>query len=269
MPPDLHDNQALALKKRARRRLVGAIALVLLMVIILPRVLQDRAGLIPHEAINITMPAANANKPIEAIDIKGVTPEMKAASNQAHQEDLTLTDRPVVVASPDARIEPKVTETPVASEAATKTKVESSKVFSTEKNEVADKNAVESQLSIKLEKKTEPKLTEVKKIDEKVLEAKSVEVIKSPAKEPETNAQQKHDESFTIQVGVFSDIANVKQLQEKLKRAGFISQAEKISTPSGEKIRLKAGNFHSRQDATYALTKLKAADLTGMVISND
>lgn len=35
-------DQGLSFKKRARRRLVGAIALVLLMVIILPMVLEDR-----------------------------------------------------------------------------------------------------------------------------------------------------------------------------------------------------------------------------------
>jgi len=248
--------------------LVGAIALVLLMALILPRVLQDRAGLVPHEAINITMPATNANKPIKVIDIKDVIPTNNTASNQAHQEGLTLTDGSVV-ASPDARMESKVTEFPVVSETTTETKVGNSKVLSAAKNELADKKADESQLSVKLEKTTESKSTDAKKFDIKALEAKSVEVIKPAVKEPEANAQQKNDESFTIQVGVFSDIANVKQLQEKLKWAGFISQTEKISTPSGEKIRLRVGNFHSRQDATHALAKLKAADLTGMVISND
>ena len=54
MPPVLANDQELALKKRARRRLVGAVALVLLMVIVLPMILKDRAALAPQEAIKIT-----------------------------------------------------------------------------------------------------------------------------------------------------------------------------------------------------------------------
>jgi DedD protein len=39
----------LNIKKRARRRLVGAIALVLLMVIVLPMILKDRSAVTPAE----------------------------------------------------------------------------------------------------------------------------------------------------------------------------------------------------------------------------
>jgi DedD protein len=51
-PNDLELN----LKKRARRRLVGAIALVLLMLIVLPFVLKDRAASQPQEQITISLP---------------------------------------------------------------------------------------------------------------------------------------------------------------------------------------------------------------------
>jgi DedD protein len=54
-----------------------------------------------------------------------------------------------------------------------------------------------------------------------------------------------------------------------LKKAGFASHTEKINTAKGEKIRLKAGNFSSRQAAVSALSKLKSENLSGMVISND
>ena len=53
MPPEITNDQELGLKKRARRRLVGAIALVVLMMIILPIILQDRAAITPKEAITI------------------------------------------------------------------------------------------------------------------------------------------------------------------------------------------------------------------------
>jgi len=49
-------DQELNLKKRARRRLVGAIALVLLMVVVLPMILKDRAASQPQDKITITLP---------------------------------------------------------------------------------------------------------------------------------------------------------------------------------------------------------------------
>jgi DedD protein len=49
-------DQGLSFKKRARRRLVGAIALVFLMIIFLPMVLEDREKSIQQENIEIVMP---------------------------------------------------------------------------------------------------------------------------------------------------------------------------------------------------------------------
>ena len=49
------DDQELTLKKRARRRLVGAIALVLLMVIVLPMILKDRSIKQPADEVTITL----------------------------------------------------------------------------------------------------------------------------------------------------------------------------------------------------------------------
>jgi len=64
-------------------------------------------------------------------------------------------------------------------------------------------------------------------------------------------------------------MGNVKLLQEKLKQEGLTSKTENIATAKGEKIRLKAGVFKSRQEAAYALVKLQEDNLTGMVISNN
>lgn len=74
-------------------------------------------------------------------------------------------------------------------------------------------------------------------------------------------------ELFTVQVGVYSDAANVKRLQEQLKQAGFVTKTEKIKTAKGESIRLRAGSYSNRQDAMLALAKIKDLGLPGMVVS--
>ncbi|MEO7344818.1 MAG: SPOR domain-containing protein, partial [Methylotenera sp.] len=84
-----------------------------------------------------------------------------------------------------------------------------------------------------------------------------------------TATEVKTPSSFIVQIGVYSELANVKQLQEKSKLAGYKSNIETIKTPKGEKYRLRTSSFVSRQSAADALVKLQAAGLPGMVMSND
>lgn len=209
MPPDLPNEMALILKKRARRRLVGAIALVLLMIIILPRILQDRAIQTSQESIKITMPAQLTDDFNSA-----VTPIDKENSAPAVDESASITD-----------------------------------------------TTTEADIETLAAKQSEP----VVKPKTSAVNPPEDEIIK-PATKPVDSP--KDASGFTVQVGVFSDEANVKQLQEKLKKAGFSSYTEKISTADGQKIRLRAGKFATRQEASDALNTIKSAGLSGMVISN-
>ena len=239
MPPDLPNEQELTLKKRARRRLVGAIALVLLMVIILPRVLQDRALLAQQDPIKITMPEL-ANTPVETVVNNPVvnSPVKQQSVPQA-----------IAVVEPETSAElasnhkvPDITE-PVTEPAVAK-KADNKPVKAAD-----DKNQIDTAAAPQAEKKV---------------------AVKTPeANKAETQTPVKPQESFTVQVGVYSDVENVKRLQEQLKQAGFNSHTEKVKTPKGDSLRLKTGNFNSRQDAVAALAKIKEIGLSGIVIGNE
>ena len=237
MPPDLPNNQELALKKRARRRLVGAIALVLLMVIVLPMILQDRAALVQQEAIKITMPTSSVpvdKEPVLAVQV----PEVKSTVAES------------------AQVESSKVEADVSTQASTD--------ITAKNNVVAEEN---KKVQVKAQAKNDAEMkvkTESKDIEAKVPEAKTLDT-----KTADTKTQAKTPTSFTVQVGVYSDMANVKQLQEKLKQAGYKSHVENLNTPKGEKFRIKTANFSSRQEAASALTKIQAAGLSGMVIGNE
>lgn len=239
MPPDLPNELEIVLKKRAHRRLVGAIALVLLMIIILPRILQDRAATAPQDAIKITMPDARPSQQVEAFS---TAVEPKVSNGQTSEVHSSTTS------------ESGKAEASIDSEAAIETKADGNNKSSAGKSGTENKKDESKKPVAKVEKKAELKTTNVKASETKATD------IKAPPKD---------GGSFTVQVGVYSDIANVKQLQDKLKQAGYTSHTEKISTPKGEKIRLKAGSFASRQDAANALAKLQAAGLPGMVVSNE
>ena len=100
-------------------------------------------------------------------------------------------------------------------------------------------------------------------------EIKASEAKTADTKTADIKLQTKPPSSFAVQVGVYSDMVNVKQLQEKLKLAGYKSHVETLNTPKGEKFRIRVGNFSSRQEAASALTKIQAAGLSGMVVGNE
>ena len=266
MPPDLPNEQELSLKKRARRRLVGAIVLVLLMLVVLPRILQDRVALAPQEAIKITMTESADHQQLNAASVAG-TPVQTP----------TL---PQVDPNLDSATKTPVPETPTPAGLAEKSdNLKSANNNADSKNTLAlesiakdakttDQKVTEPKATLanglRLPDVSEPKVSDSKLVDSKPSVAKVVD-----SKIDDVKTTQKKDGNFSIQVGVYSEVANVKQLQAKLKQTGFSSHTQKITTPKGEKIRLRAGSFVTRQEANAAITKLQKIGLSGMVVSNE
>ena len=79
----------LIFKKRARRRLVGAIALVLLMVILLPIVLEDRTQTGMEQDIAIVMPDGTTGDEV-IVSEEVITIEDLKAETAANTKKLTL-----------------------------------------------------------------------------------------------------------------------------------------------------------------------------------
>ena len=218
MQKDVND-QELTLKKRARRRLVGAIALVLLMIIVLPMILKDRTNKQPADEVTITL--NNNQKPQilpEASDFdSNVIPSSEADSGSQQIENKSAE----YSESPDSTNEP--VDDPEAA----------AKAVDLENNELA-----------------------------------TAQTVPKPSETPKTDIKKNATGSkFYVQIGVFSDEANVKKLQAKLTDLGYKSQTEKIDTPKGKKIRLRTQLLGERNDAAIALQNIKDAGLTGMVVS--
>ncbi len=197
------DEQELQFRKRARRRLVGAIALVLLMITMLPMVLDDRSATLPQNEIAISIPGQD-------------------------EEDFASSITPVIS-------EPSSAEEPAGS-------------------------AVEP---LQLQGLTERDAELRAEANAAAIAAAS----QAPAP-PAPVAETAKTPTYSVQIGVFSDAGNVKQLVEKLKGIGIASSMEKIQTAQGEKIRLRAGPFASRALADDALADIKDAGLSGMIITN-
>jgi DedD protein len=196
------DVQELQFKKRARRRLVGAIALVLLMITVLPMVLDDRSASLPQNEITISIPGQDDENFSSAV--------------------MPLPPEPIAPEDPLAEFEPL-------------------------------------------------KLQGLSERDAELRAEANASALDAAAQAPTPEAaliEIENTATYSVQIGVFSDAGNVKQLVEKLKSTGISAVAEKIQTAQGEKIRLRAGPFASRMLAEDALADIEDAGLSGMIVTN-
>lgn len=246
MPPADSIDQELLLKKRARRRLVGALTLVVVLIIVLPFILKDRVSATSNDQAKIVMSADELSQttlPRFEFDTESATSEVvidaTPAPNKPALNDAALidADKPVVeVIKPTQsdNVQPKKPE----------------------KVTLPQEKAAES-ASTKAPIDVKP-MVDVKQ------SAVAVNPTNNPTLLPKVNDAQS---AFSIQVGIFSDLNNMKNIQSALTKAGFTTNTEKLLTPKGESIRLMAGSYSSRELANDALTKIKSIGLDGMIKS--
>ncbi|MDD5300513.1 MAG: SPOR domain-containing protein [Gallionella sp.] len=201
----------LNLRRKARRRLIGAIALTLAVVVILPMVL-DREPKPTGNDIDLRIPAPDKVGEF----VPGV-----AASEVAGT--LPLAASSAVAVSP----------LPVAVSAVAQTKP------------VAAPNSQLSAASsprTEVQGKIQPAAN--KQPEAKAPEPQSPEPKGSESKSPETKSQAKPAgvESYVAQVGAYSNAATAKQELDKLKKWGFKAYTEK----AGDKIRVRVGPYTER-----------------------
>jgi len=202
-------DQELEFKKRARRRLVGAVALVLLMIIVLPMILQDRTAQAPKQDVVVSIPSQD-----QGLDQASVTEVAPAPIQQAVPEPAPVEPKAAEIKQPEM-------PTPVASN---------------------DKPA------------------EAPKAEAPKAELAKPEPVKAETKTPASG-------SYFVQIGVFSDPDNVKQMQDKLNAKGLKTRVESVDTAKGQKTRLRVGPFGGKKEAESALEKMKSLSLTGMIVS--
>lgn len=212
-------DEELQLKKRARRRLVGAIVLVLLAVVLLPLVLEKEPKPVAQD-ISIQIPPQDTSGTFNSKIVSIADPASGVNATQGVQN-------PVAVA-PKLNAQPPspVTNNPVP--------VEPIKPQTTPPVEAKPKQIDVNQDTLK---KAEPAKT------------------KAPEK------------GFVVQLATFAEPENAKQLQAKLTGLGIKSYTEILKTPKGNRTRVRAGPFASRQAAEETRDKLKAKGMQGIVTS--
>ncbi len=248
-------------KKRARRRLIGAIALVLAAIIGLPMILDSEPKPLADD-IAIQIPSKDKIAPAS-----NVRPEATASSKvtasaslDATEEMLEPADVPVATAS----LKPTPPKSEIADTAATalvtapvKPKGDGKPVA-----EIADKPHAPTPPLAKIDTKAET--GSVEKAVEKADDAARAKALLEGKPDPKT--VDKKPGKFVIQVAALATKEKVNELQARLKDAGIKSYTQKVATESGDRTRIRVGPFASKEEAEKVRAKIVKLGLNGTLV---
>ena len=238
---------ALPEKRRARRRLIGATALVLAAIIGLPMIFDSEPKPFSDE-IAIQIPARDA--PATRQSAPSLPPlELSPPTNRVVEKP----SAPIAPAAPVAV--PKIdTPAPVV------------------KNNVAEPVQAEKEVKKEVAPKESSK-EKTKEIAKEKTNDKSKDKSKDKASNKTESAKQSDSKNaksnrdlpirYVLQVAAVENKAKADDMQEKLKKAGIKSYTQKISTNAGDRIRIRVGPFVNKEEAEKMRARLRKLGLNG------
>ena len=232
---DTSPDADLQLKKRARRRLVGAAALALFAVIVLPMVM-DREPRPLSQDIQVRIPSQDSTGLVAK-----VLPGKPAATPMPAPEP-----KPAAEAKPEvqAKAEP-ATAVAAAAPAVVKPAAPT-----------AAASAVKSAATPAAKPVEKPAIPEKKPATGEKAAIKAAADAK-PASD--TSGQ------WVVQLGAYKEAGNVKLLLSKLKGIGVPAYTEKFDAPQGSRTRVRAGPFASQDAAEKARSRIRIIGVDGQV----
>ncbi|HJW24360.1 MAG TPA: SPOR domain-containing protein [Rhodocyclaceae bacterium] len=231
----------LHLKKRARRRLVGAVAFVVFVAVALPMIMDHE----PKQAVQ------DVEIRIPGQDEKPFAPKFATAP----------VEKPVV---PPA--EPEEAPAPAPKQPQAAPKVEpTAKLVDKPAEKPAEKPVEKApeKTPAKPEKPVDkaPEKPAAKPAAKEEGDAKrAAAILAGKGAEPAAKGSE-----HVILIGAFANEANVKTIKSKLGELSIRTYTEPLDSPQGRKTRVRAGPFPNREAAEKALDRMKRIGVSGVV----
>lgn len=236
-----------AMRKRARHRLIGAAALVLIGVIGFPLLFDSQPRPIDVDVV-INIPEKAKVAPLAA------SPTVLAASQPG--------------AAAPAKAAPSEKESLVQVEPAEKAAANAD----VPKPALAD-TKVESRPTAKSDPKatTPAELKPSAKADSKATDAKApAEAAKAQTllegKEPAPTAAPAGTR-YVVQVGAFADLQKAHEARRTLEKAGLKTYTQVVTTSDGKRTRVRVGPFATKAEVDKAADKIKSLNLPAQVLT--
>ncbi|GHD73474.1 SPOR domain-containing protein [Vogesella fluminis] len=239
-----HD-ELLMLRKRARRRLVGAIVLVLVATSVLWNVLDalPEQEMKPEQVEISGLPtSAPTPAPVVQPPVTASAPQETDILATLPPEDSVLVPPPAAEASRPQVVAPVVAVMPPAVPKAAEPKP-------AEPKPAAPRPA---------DRKVEPVVAEKKAAPDPmaILEGREAEALRAAAVE-----------KYQVQLAALSDADKISTLKQRLSAVGITARFSKVQTSKGEVTRVRVGPFGSRAEADAALRKLERAGVSGIIVT--
>ena len=276
-PADINVDE---LRRRARRRLVGAIVLALGAAVIVPMLLESDPKPLGDD-VAVKIPPVDDSKFVNRLNepqpksepIKGdsnsasVKDSRKDAASQAEPPaHRSVADAEKAVIAPPAKT-PKY-DTAVAPE----------KIAAAPVTPAAPAAPVAAEPTPSPQAPTELKTTPPAPTEAKATPAAPTEAKATPAAPPSpgeskvaiaspsvSSPQQLLREGYAVQLAAYSDDKGANALATRLKRSGYPAYTEPLKTSRGTLWRVRVGPYSSRDAATGVRDKLKAEGQSGIV----
>ncbi len=223
------------LRIRARRRLIGAAVLVAAGVVGFPLIFETQPRPIPVD-LPIEIPRKDGAPPL-------TVPTREPLAQQAEPARPAASAEPAPVASP-----PPVVEVPRVAEK------QADKPVVTEK-------PVEKPPARLAEKPADKPVDKPKAAANDGARAQALLEGKDAATAPAAAAR------YIVQVGAFGENKAAQEVRGKVEKLGLKTYAQAVDTADGRRIRVRLGPFASRDEAERAAAKLKAAGLSGAILT--
>jgi DedD protein len=236
--PEAADPAVEELKRRARRRLVGAIVLALAAAVILPLLLESDPKPLGDD-VSIQIPPIDSGKFITPLS-PGKGADGKAAPERAGPSTSVTSAKPAPVA-PDTPVEAK----PADALNASGKPVEPAQ----RAPEVAPPAGATASSTIAANPEPPKPAASASKAEA----GDSRPNVVSPAG------------GFVVQLAAFADAKAAPALASKLKTSGFPAYTETLKTQQGTMRRVRVGPYPTREVADAELAKLNAAGYRGVV----
>jgi len=239
----MDDNDAqLHLKKRARRRLVGAVFFVSVVAVVLPMVMDHE----PRQTVQ------DVEIRIPGQEEKSFAPKFAAVpvEKPAAKPAEVPAEKAQAVVAPEVKLTARVLEVVKADDKPAEK--------AAEKPALKPEKAPEKPAAKPVEKPAEKPAEKPKADDAK----RAAAILAGQAAEAKPAAKAGE---YLVLIGAFSNEANVKTLKAKLSEQGIKTFSEPLDTPQGKKTRVRAGPFPSREAADKALEKMQRIGVSGVV----
>ncbi len=225
------------MKRKARRRLVGAIVLALGAIIVLPLLLEKEPRRLGDD-VSVQIPPVDEGKFINRL------------TGKAPEKALPKAETKVIAAAPSApepKPEPRAEAAPAATAPTPPTPITKSEPPATSaapKAEAVVKAAAAADAGT---------------------DAKPAQVASAPPEVPAAAPTAAKPEGFVVQLAAFADDKGANSLANKLKKNGYAAYVQSVETSRGTLWRVRVGGYATRPEADAARVTLKGEGYNGII----